>query len=158
MKADIHTAIATRPFTNTYARSSYLHFVVSIYHMASAPSSHSIVHCHSHGWLKHFAKNQANTVRVQSIFFSFFFSFLYKIWRQEETGITHNQLDSLELYSKCGSVEDEYWLGRAFWVALAGTCTMETHLFASSALPTKDRTYVSVYYVNTSEDLFRLIV
>lgn len=52
----------------------------------------------------------------------------------------------------------EYWLGRALWAALAGTFSMETHSFANSALPTRDRTYVSVYYVNPSEDLFRLIV
>lgn len=36
--------------------------------------------------------------------------------------------------------------------------SVETHSFAKSALPTRDRTYESVYYVNTSEDLFKLIV
>jgi len=49
-------------------------------------------------------------------------------------------------------------LGRALWAALVGIFSVETSSVANSALPTRDRTYVSVYYMIPSEDPFRLIV
>jgi len=89
--------------------------------------------------------------------FFFFFQNL-EIWRQQETGIIHNKLGSLELYGKCGSVGDIRILVGQSFVGSLGWNFFNRNSFANSALPIRDRTYASVYYVNTSEDLFRLIV